>query len=136
MGQPRQVAYLLLRVTVGVLFLFNGLGKLLRGLDTYVAGMHEQYATSLPSFYVIPFAYVMPFAEIAVGTLLAIGLFTRHALLGAGLLMIAVTYGAVMQPDPAGAVDAVVIATVVFLLSWFVGEDAHSLDARRDDEET
>lgn len=134
MGQPRRLAYLLLRVTVGVLFLFTGLGKVLNGLNGYVAGMHERFATSLPSFYVIPFAYAEPFIEIAVGAFLAIGLFTRHALLGAGLLMIALTYGAVMEPDAAGAVDAVMVAAVVFLLLWFVEEDTYSLDARRDDE--
>ncbi len=134
MDRPRRVAYLLLRVTVGVLFLFTGLGKLLRGLDDHVAGMSERFAASLPGFYVLPFAYLSPFVEVLVGTLLAIGLFTRYALLGAGMLMIAVTYGSTMEPDPAGAVDALVIAALVFLLLWFVEDDAYSLDARRDDD--
>lgn len=134
MGQPRRFAYLLLRVTVGVLFLFTGLGTLLDGLGAHVASMHERFATSLPSFYVIPFAFAEPFIEIAVGAFLAVGLFTRYALLGAGLLMIALTYGSVMEPDPASAVDAVMVAAIVFLLLWFVDEDAYSLDAHRDDE--
>ncbi len=131
---PRRVGYLLLRVTVGVLFLFTGLGKLLRGLDDHVAAMGERFATSLPAFYVVPYAYGAPFVEVVVGALLAIGLFTRWALVGAGMLMITATYGSVMQPDPAAAADAVLVGAVVFALLWFVEEDAYSLDARRDDE--
>ncbi len=136
MGNSRRVAYLLLRVTVGVLFMFTGLGTLTRGLAAHVAGMADRFAGTLPSFYVVPFAYALPFIETAVGLLLAIGLFTRRVLPLAGLVMVAVTYGAVMEPDTGAATYSLLVALALFFLLWHVDEDAYSLDARRNDHES
>ncbi|HKJ93985.1 MAG TPA: DoxX family membrane protein [Longimicrobiales bacterium] len=131
MGHSRKVAYLLLRVTVGVVFMFTGLGKLTRGLDGYVASMADRFAGVLPSFYVVPFAFVLPFIETALGLLLAIGLFTRTVLPFAGLVMVAVTYGAVMEPDTGAATYSLLVALSLFILLWHVDHDTYSLDARR-----
>lgn len=134
MGNSRRVAYLVLRITVGVLFMFTGLGTLTRGLPAYVATMADRFAGTLPSFYVVPFAYALPFIETLVGLLLAIGLFTRQVLPFAGLVMVAVTYGAVMEPNTGAATYSLVVAVALFILLWHVDQDAYSLDARRHDD--
>lgn len=131
MGNSRRIAYLVLRVNVGVLFMFTGLGKLTRGLPAYVANMADRFAGTLPSFYVVPFAYALPFIETVVGLLLAIGLFTRQVLPFAGLVMVAVTYGAVMEPDTGAVTYSLLVALALFVLLWHVDHDTYSLDARR-----
>ncbi len=128
----REIAYALLRVTVGVMFLFYGVGKLLRGIGGFTGGMVERFAGSfLPTFLVEPFAYVLPFAEVAIGTLLVLGLFNVPTLTLAGLLMLALTFGAVVLADPPTAAQNVTFALVIFVLLWLAEHNAYSLDRPR-----
>ncbi len=124
----REIAYALLRVTVGMMFLFYGVGKLLGGIGGFASGMVERFAGSfLPSSLVEPFAYVLPFAEVAIGALLVLGLFNVATLTLAGLLMLALTFGAVMLPDPPTAAQNVTFALVIFVLLWSAEHNAYSL---------
>jgi len=92
----REVAYALLRVTTGVIFLFYGVGKFMIGLSNFVGGMNQNFSGKLPAFMVMPFAYLIPFAEVISGTLILFGLFTRAGLMISGLLLIGLTFGLVM----------------------------------------
>ncbi len=86
MSHHREIAYALLRVTVGIMFLFFGVGKLLGGVGGFTGGMVERFAGSfLPSPFVELFAYALPFAEVVIGTLLVLGLFNVATLTLAGL---------------------------------------------------
>lgn len=131
MSHPRAVAYLLLRLTVGVMFFFYGLGKLLGGVGGFVSGLEERFAGSLPMWVVTPFGYTLPFMELLIGALLILGLFTRWTLAAAGLLMIALTFGAVMEPKPPTVADNVLFAAVIAGLLALVEQDRYSLDAPR-----
>lgn len=129
MRDYREAAYALLRVTVGVMFFFYGVGKLLRGLDGFVSGMQESFAESpLPGWMVTVFAHVLPFAEIGIGALLVLGLFNLVALVLAALLMLALTFGKVMEPDPAGVARNVNYALVIFVLLFLAGHNGYSVD--------
>ena len=44
----RETAYGLLRITLGVIFLFYGLGKFMGGLTNFVGGMNQRFAGKLP----------------------------------------------------------------------------------------
>jgi len=124
----REIAYALLRVTVGMMFLFFGVGKLLGGVGGFTGGMVERFAGSfLPSPLVELFAYVLPFAEVAIGALLVLGLFNVATLTLAGLLMLALTFGAVMLPDPPTVAQNVTFALVIFVLLWSAEHNAYSL---------
>ncbi len=124
----REIAYALLRVTVGTMFLFFGVGKLLGGVGGFTGGMVERFAGSfLPSPLVELFAYVLPFAEVAIGALLVLGLFNVATLTLAGLLMLALTFGAVMLPDPPTVAQNVTFALVIFVLLWSAEHNAYSL---------
>ena len=73
----RQLAYGILRLTLGVNILVHGLVRLPE-LASFADGLVQAFAkTPLPSQMVRLFAFVLPFAETAVGLLLTLGLWTR-----------------------------------------------------------
>jgi thiosulfate dehydrogenase [quinone] large subunit len=96
----QRVAYVLLRVAVGVDFLGHGLIRLLHGDEAFAAGMVKQMAeTPLPPGLVHVFGLVVPVVELTIGVLLVLGLWTRWALMLGGVLMIALMTGITLKQD-------------------------------------
>lgn len=124
----RQIAYVLTRVTYGVIFLFYGIGKFMGGLSNFVGGMNQQFAGKLPAFMVMPFAYVLPFGELISGALIALGLYTRLGLALSGLLLIGLTFGLVMLGRADGVAHNLIYVLVNFVLLWFADLNRLSLD--------
>src|SRR5436305_6712857 len=124
----RETAYGLLRVTMGVIFLFYGVGKFIGGLTNVVGGMNQHFAGKLPAAMVIPFAYVLPFGEVISGLLIVLGLFTRVGLLVSGLLLIGLTFGTVMLGDAPTVAHNLQYALVNFVLLWLVDLNRYSID--------
>ena len=124
----RELAYALLRVTFSLIFLVSGIGKFMMGVGAFAAHMQEDFAGKLPAGLVAAFAHALPFAEVAVGALLLLGLFNIAALVLAGLLMIALTFGVTMKPDPPTMAYNVFYALVIFILLWFARYNGYSLD--------
>jgi len=125
----RSVAYALLRVTLGVVFLFFGVEKFAGGVANFAGGMSERFAGKLPSVFVLPFAYALPFAEVILGTLILIGLGARIALALSGLLLIGLTFGTVMLGDAPTVAHNLQYAFVNFVLLWFSESNAFSVDS-------
>ena len=125
----RETAYGLLRVTMGVIFLFFGVGKFIGGLTNFVGGMNQHFAGKLPAAMVMPFAYVLPFGEVTAGLLILLGLFTRIGLVISGLLLIGLTFGTVMRGDAPTVAHNLQYALVNFVLLWLVDLNHYSLDA-------
>jgi uncharacterized membrane protein YphA (DoxX/SURF4 family) len=72
----RRLAYLLLRLTLGLNILLHGAVRL-PALGAFAAGMVQQFADSpLPAMAVRLFGLLLPFLETAIGLLLTIGLWT------------------------------------------------------------
>lgn len=133
MLQHREIAYALLRLTLGVMFFSYGLDKFIRGLDQVAAGLSERFVDSaLPEALAEAFAYVLPFLEVTLGSLLMLGLFTRTALILAALLMLGLTFGAVMEPNPATVAHNVNYALVIFVLLWLSDHNGFSIDRYRE----
>lgn len=129
MRDHRALAYALLRITVGVMFLSYGIGKFVMGPARFAVGLRERLAESvLPPSLVGLFGLVLPFAEVTIGALLVLGLFTRFALVLAALLMIALTFGAVMEPSPPTVAANVNYALIIALLLWLVEHNGYALD--------
>ena len=124
----REIAYGLLRVTLGVIFLFYGIGKFIGGLVGFVGAMNQRFAGKLPAVMVMPFAYVLPFGEVISGLLILLGLFTRIGLFISGLLLIGLTFGTVMLGDPPTVAHNLQYALVNFVLLWLVDLNRYSLD--------
>lgn len=132
MPRYREIAYALLRLTVGVMFFFYGVGKFIRGLDEVATGFGERFAESpLPDILAELFGFVLPFLEVILGSLLILGLFTRTALVGAALLIIALTFGTVMEPDPGTVAYNVNYALIIFALLWLSEHNSFSIDHYR-----
>jgi thiosulfate dehydrogenase (quinone) large subunit len=124
----REIAYALLRVTMGVIFLFYGIGKFMTGIAAFVGSMNQRFSGKLPAAMVMPFAYAIPFCEVIAGALILLGLFTRVGLLISGLLLVGLTFGTVMLGDPPTVAHNLQYALVNFALLWFVEMNHYSLD--------
>lgn len=109
---------LLIRLGMGVIFLFFGIAKFTVGVSAAAgknADLFEQQGTWLPLFLVTAFLYVLPFLEVALGFLLLIGLKTRLVLFVSGLLMVHLLFGQVLLFNP----DKVAYNLLyVFVLAW------------------
>jgi thiosulfate dehydrogenase (quinone) large subunit len=124
----RETAYALLRVTLGVIFLFYGVGKFMGGVSNFAGGMSQRFNGKLPAVIVTPFAYVLPFGEVIAGLLIVLGLFTRVGLLISGILLIALTFGTVMLGDAPTVAHNLQYALVNFFLFWLLELNRYSLD--------
>lgn len=128
MTRHREVAYALLRLTLGMVFLFAGIGKFMGGLGNFVGGMNQHFSGKLPAMMVMPFAYVLPFGEVTAGALIAFGLFTRFGLTISGLLLIGLTFGTVMLGDFPTVAHNVQYGLVNFILLWASEYNRYSVD--------
>ncbi|HEY6245801.1 MAG TPA: MauE/DoxX family redox-associated membrane protein [Pyrinomonadaceae bacterium] len=124
----RETAYGLLRVTLGVIFLFYGVGKFIGGLANFVGGMNQHFSGKLPAAMVMPFAYAIPFCEVISGLLILLGLFTRVGLTLSGLLLVGLTFGVVTLGDAQTVAHNLQYALINFILLWLVDLNRYSLD--------
>jgi thiosulfate dehydrogenase [quinone] large subunit len=125
----RETAYALLRITMGVIFLFYGIGKFMGGLGSFVGTMNQQFSGKLPAFMVMPFAYAIPFAEVTAGALILLGLFTRLGLVISGLLLVGLTFGVVMLGQAPTVAHNLQYGLVNFVLLWLEDLNRYSLDS-------
>jgi thiosulfate dehydrogenase [quinone] large subunit len=128
MHTRREIAYALLRMTLGIMFLFFGIGKFTMGIGNFASGMQQNFAGKLPSFLLGPFAYILPFAEVTIGLLLLLGLLNVFGLILAGLLMIALVFGMVLQGQAPIVANNVFYGVVIFILLWSAEYNRFSLD--------
>lgn len=131
MSNHREAAYALLRVTLGVVFLFYGVGKFMGGVGNFAAGMEQHFTGKLPAALVLPFAYALPFMEVTFGALILLGLFNSIALVASGLLLVALTFGTVMLGDAPTVAHNLQYALVNFVLLWFADYNGFSVDRLR-----
>jgi thiosulfate dehydrogenase [quinone] large subunit len=129
MENHREVAYLLLRITYGVIFVFYGIGKFMMGIGNFVNGINQQFVGKLPAILVVSFAYLIPFAETLIGALILVGLLTRPALAAAGLLLFGLTFGMVMLGQAQIVANNLLYVLVNFVLLWLVPFNRYSLDS-------
>lgn len=114
------------------MFFFYGLDKFIRGLDQVAADLSERFmASTLPEALAEAFAYVLPFLEVTLGSLLILGLFTRVALILAAVLMLGLTFCAVMEPNPATDAHNTNYALVIFVPLWLSDHNGFSVDRYR-----
>ena len=127
----REIAYALLRVTLGLVFLTTGTVKFMTGVGAFAAGLQQEFAGKLPAFIVTPFSYALPFAEVTIGALLVLGLFDVVALVLAGLLLMALTFGKVVENDSATVAHNLIYVLINFVLLSFADYNGYSVDRLR-----
>ena len=96
----QRIAYVLLRIALGVNFLGHGTIRLLHGNAVFAQGMVKQMAdTPLPYALVYGFGWVLPILEFGIGLLLIAGVWTRWVLVFGALLMISLMAGVTLKQD-------------------------------------
>jgi thiosulfate dehydrogenase [quinone] large subunit len=88
------------RWSLGIVFLFSGIGKL-RHVSGFVAAIIGQFEqTWLPSVLVSLFSHVLPFVEVVLGLLLLLGVFRQPVLFATGVLLLHLIFGQVLLGQP------------------------------------
>ena len=131
----QQAAYTLLRLILGTNIFFHGVSRLLAGSALFAAKVVTQFAqTPLPRWSVYAFGLSLPWVEATLGFLLLIGLRTRAALIGGGLLILILTFGSSLIQDwnAAGSqlIYALAYAALLFLLRYNTWSIDHALEKR------
>jgi len=87
------IAYLLLRLGIGISMFGHGLVRLtkLQKFSEWLVGNFKK--SFLPDFMVVPFSYALPFAEFLVGLFVVLGLFTQQSLTAGGIVMLVLIFG-------------------------------------------
>jgi thiosulfate dehydrogenase (quinone) large subunit len=126
----RKLAYLLLRLTLGMSLFIRGVGRLAH-LGAFADGLVKLFAqTWLPAFLVRPFALGLMFVETIVGLLLIFGLWTRFALLLGALSMIALVFGTALLADWNTQAIQMLYALIYAALIATREYNSYSVDAR------
>lgn len=89
----RVCAVALGRWSLGMMFLFAGLGKFpnVGQFAGYIVKQFEK--TWLPEWLLLPYGYALPFLEVGLGALLILGLWRNAVLFVTGLLLISLAFG-------------------------------------------
>jgi thiosulfate dehydrogenase [quinone] large subunit len=125
----KDLAYLLLRISLGIIFLFYGLGKFKMGPGAFADYLVNQFAkTPLSPAMVRLFGTVLPFAEVGLGALITLGLFTRLALALTALLLMALTFGMVFMQQPQTVAQNLLFSLVTFFLIFFLEHNSLAVD--------
>ena len=126
-----QLAYLILRLTMGVNMFTHGVARLL-DLEKFNMWMIGQFSdTILPEFLVSLSSYMIPFAELIIGVLLILGLFTSRALLLGALLITILVFVSGLQENWNVMSSQMIYAVFFFILSYMIELNKFSLDNLR-----
>lgn len=126
---PTQLAYVLLRLTLGINFLMHDLTRFISGVDTFVEKTVAEFSkTILPAALVAPYAWALTFVEFGVRVLLILDLFTRAALVVGSLVMVSLIFGSSLQQKWDTVGTQVIYAVFFFLLLHFLEKNRYSLD--------
>jgi len=128
--KPRDIAiaYLLLRVLIGVNFFNRGVVRVadIPGFVEYTVG--ELANSYFPEFLVRINSYLVPPVELIVGILITLGLATRSALIATFILMIILKLGVTSVENWGAAQSMLIYGIVLFILLAGSSFNIFSLD--------
>ena len=120
----KQIAILTMRVLLGLIFFFQGYGKVFKfGLDTvYKNFFLASYSELLPDFILLFSAYLTSLVELIAGFLLIIGLKRDYALYALALVLVIVTFGHGLK-DPIWELSHVMYRTILLVSLLFLPKE-------------
>ncbi len=125
----RQLAYALLRISLGVNFAGHGLIRIHNGVAAFAQTTVEHLVKSpLPSTLTYAFSYTIPFVEAILGLTLILGVFTRASLVAGAAFMMALTIGVTANQQWDVATQQLLYSLVFFLLLFLLEHNQFSLD--------
>ena len=124
------LAFAIFRLTLGINILLHGATRIFgQGAETFATTTRHQFdGTALPRGFVFGFLLAVPFVEAVLGLLTTLGLFTRGALAGGGLLIALLVFGTALRSDWASVGNQMIYAIAYYLLLANCQDDAFSLD--------
>jgi len=123
-----ELAYLILRITMGVNMFTHGVARLLN-IDGFNSWMIGQFSdTFLPEFMVSLASYMIPLSELIIGILLIIGLFSSRALLLGSVLIVFLVFGSGVKENWNIMSSQMIYAIFFFILSYFIELNKYSID--------
>ena len=124
-----EVAYFLLRLTLGTNPFLHGLSRLIGDHAAFAGYLEKQmHSASLPGFLVHFVAAVLPWCEGTVGFLMMIGLWTSAALIFGSLLMLLLQIGSCLAQNWDMAGSQLIYVLLLFLLLTYSESNRWSLD--------
>jgi thiosulfate dehydrogenase [quinone] large subunit len=127
--QDLALAYLLLRITIGLNIFMHGVSRLLSGPASFAGVLVPMFQkTPLPGWSVYGFGLVLPWIEATLGLLILLGLRTRFALTAASLLIIVLTFGSTLRQDWEIAGLQLIYASIYAALLAFRDRNLYSVD--------
>ncbi len=129
LNNHRALAYLLMRIALGMNFFGHGFFRIFTGVGAFATGMAQSMNKGpLPHALSLSFGYCVPWIELLLGVLLILGLFTRSALAVGALFMVALTFGTTSVQNWAGAGTQLQYSFIFFAMLWLVDANTYSLD--------
>lgn len=123
------MAYALLRITIGVIFLTFGATKLfVTGLDNFAGYMAVQFEGLIPAVLLTPFSYLLPFLEIILGLFLIVGFMSFWTMTATGALIAVLVFGSIMDSNPATVANNMLYGIVISFLIWNLKINTWSID--------
>ncbi|HEX3985874.1 MAG TPA: DoxX family protein [Acidobacteriaceae bacterium] len=124
------LAYLLLRITMGMNILVHGISRVLAGHASFAYSLLLLFQkTPLPGWSVFAFGWTLPWLEAALGLALLVGVKTRLVLIAGSLLIIVLTFGSTLRQDWTSAGLQLIYAAVYAGLLAFRSRNIYSLDS-------
>jgi len=124
-------AYTILRVSFGANIMLHGVSRILMGHAAFLAYLTHYFekTTVIPASILPAFATVQPWVELVLGLLLLLGLFTRFALIGGGIVITCLVIGTNLAQDWLVSGLQLIYAFLYYYLLAHLGENRLSLDA-------
>ena len=123
------LAFLLLRLTLGLNICMHGVSRLAAGPATFANSLVPMFQnTLLPAWSVHVFGLMLPWAEAILGFLLLLGFCTRFALVAGSLLILVLTFGTTLRQDWGTAGVQLIYAAVYSALLALERWNDYSLD--------
>jgi thiosulfate dehydrogenase [quinone] large subunit len=124
------IAYLLLRVTIGINLCVHGVSRILGGPSAFAQSLIPLFQkTLLPAGAVFGFGLALPWVEAILGLLVLIGVRTRFALIASAVLLAMLTFGSTLRQDWESAGLQLIYASVYAALLAFRSKNTYSLDS-------
>ncbi len=129
MSTDKKLAYLVLRLALGMNMFIHGVGRLGSRYDKFVGDTLTLFAKSpLPEWSVVAFVQVIPYFEAIIGLFVLVGFLSRYFYLLGSLLMLNLIFGmgVIQRWDIVGLQMTYVI--IYFLLLFFNECNRYSVD--------
>jgi len=124
-----EIAYLLLRLTLGANIFLHGLSRLIGDRAAFAAYMDKQMQNApLPGFLIHFVAVVLPWCEGTVGLLMVLGLWTSLALIAGSLLMLMLQIGTCLAQNWDVAGGQLIYVLLFFILLTYCERNRWSVD--------